>query len=165
MRIRINDDPILREVCKPIDKVTPDIFRLSSQMYNFMVSKDAIGLAANQVGHSIRLVTINTEKADPAHGCQLTLINPEIIEQGDPGTSTPEGCLSLPDELVIVPRAMKIKVKYLNVFGKATVRDFVNITAVCIQHEIDHLNGILMTDYKKMTKDKAQADKASPQPV
>lgn len=165
LRIRTNSDPILREVCKLVDKVTPDILRLSHQMQAFMATNDAIGLAANQIGNSVRVITINTRSADPANGHQLTLINPEIIDRGDTGTSTPEGCLSLPDELVIVPRAMKIKVKYMNIFGKETIKDFVNLTAVCVQHEIDHLNGVLMTDYQNKVQAIGQPVTTQPGPV
>lgn len=155
LKLYTNDAPILRKVCEPVIKVTPDILRLSSEMYACMQKNSAIGLAANQVGHSIRLITINTKEADTANGVLLTLINPEIIASKDISTSTPEGCLSLPDELAIVPRAVSVTVKYLNIFGKEAEKHFVNLTAVCIQHEIDHLNGILMTDYQKPAQDKA----------
>lgn len=165
LRIRTNDDPILRQQCSPVDKVTPDILRLSHEMQAFMAHNDAIGLAANQVGQSVRVITINTRGADPESGAQLTLINPEIIARSDMGTSTPEGCLSLPDQLAIVPRHMKISVKYTNIFGKETIKHFINITAVCVQHEIDHLNGVLMLDYQKTAQDKAPTPIAQPEPV
>ncbi|MCL6632112.1 MAG: peptide deformylase [Alicyclobacillus herbarius] len=140
--IRKGNDPILRQIAKPVPAITKAIEKLLDDMAETMYDADGIGLAANQIGVAKRLVVI-----DVGQGL-VELINPEILERS--GTQTaPEACLSLPGLSGEVTRARHVKVKALNRRGEEIILNASDLFARCIQHEIDHLNGILFTDYLK----------------
>lgn len=143
-------DPKLRKQSKRIAKVSSSIVSLAQDMFETMVAENGIGLAAPQIGELIRLVVMDVPKIDPidpekvAHD-KLALVNPEIIH-GEGKIQYEEGCLSCPELIVLVDRNEKVRVKYLDLEGKPCEISAQQLKAVCIQHEIDHLDGILLVD-------------------
>jgi peptide deformylase len=140
--IRTGDDPVLRTKAKPVTEITSVIEKLLDDMAETMYHADGVGLAAPQIGVSKRVVVI-----DVGQGL-IELINPEIIEKSGTQTGS-EGCLSLPGLYGDVTRAMHVKVKALNRKGEEIEIEGSEMLARCIQHEIDHLDGILFIDYLK----------------
>lgn len=146
-------DKRLREKSKLIKTVNASIQDLAKGMFETMYAEDGIGLAAPQVGETIRLIVIDVAKKDPEDPDNLekrtpdplTLVNPEIVS-GEGLIQYEEGCLSCPELVVLVDRQAQIVVKYLDLDGKAQTLDATGLQGVCIQHEIDHLNGILLVD-------------------
>jgi len=138
-------DPILTQVCKPITKITPQLQSFAGLMMATMVENKGIGLAAPQVGKDIRLIVVDTKPVD-VNGHTMVLFNPEILNK-EGSCSIEEGCLSIPGEKRKVDRAAKIRVRYISILGQEVEKDFEGITAICVQHEMDHLDGILMVDY------------------
>ena len=143
-------DPKLRRKSKPIAKVSSSIVSLAEDMFETMVAENGIGLAAPQIGEMIRLVVMDVPKIDPidpekiVHD-KLALINPQIVH-GEGKIQYEEGCLSCPELIVLVERNEKIRVKYLDLEGRPCEIGAEQLKAVCIQHEIDHLDGILLVD-------------------
>lgn len=144
-------DPILSKVCDKVEAVDDDIRRLMEEMLETMYSAPGVGLAAPQVGVNKRVIVIDenpNEKKNP-----IMLANPEIIE-GDGKIACEEGCLSLPEFNVEVERMRAVKVRGLNEQGEEVVYEVEDFPAVIFQHEIDHLNGILLVDkVSKLKKD------------
>jgi peptide deformylase len=139
LTIRVYPDPILRRKADKIED--PDQIRdLVEKMFDAMYQNDGIGLAAPQVGLSRALITVDTEEGPVA------LINPEIIQTSDETGSLEEGCLSLPDIRVSVERPRQVTVRALNLRGEEVEIRAEGLLAVVLQHEIDHLNGILIID-------------------
>lgn len=164
-------DPRLRQVCKPIDKVDAEIRQLADDMLETMYAAPGIGLAAMQVNEAKRLIVIDIseEKDQP-----LCLINPEIIKaEGE--EEMQEGCLSVPGYYENVTRAEQIRVTALDREGQKLEFDADGLLAVCIQHEIDHLDGKLFVDYlsslkrnrikNKLLKQQKQGDKTNDRPA
>ena len=136
-------NPILRKKAKNIEQITPEIKKLAQKMTKLMIDRQGAGLAANQVGGLKRIITyIDNDKAK-------ILINPEIIRKSTAIIESEEGCLSFPNLYGLVVRSAKIQVKAKNQFGKNLNFKAENILAVIIQHEIDHLDGILFIDKVK----------------
>ena len=133
-------DPILRKVAEPVDWSHADLPKLLDEMADVMYVKDGVGLAAPQVGISKRIVV-----ADIGDGL-LCLINPEILSRGDEEKVLEEGCLSLPGVRVDVSRTEKITVAGLDEKGRCVQKDVEGLGARVLQHEIDHLNGVLIID-------------------
>ncbi len=132
----------LREISKPVDwnKATINLIKkLTSELES---SKTGIGISAIQIGIPRRVAIIYTEKSE-----RLPLLNPTIIEMEGEITST-EGCLSCPNEIVSIKRAQKINLAYTTKFGNSITRWFEGRDAIVIQHEIDHMNGKIILDYK-----------------
>ena len=143
MNIVLSPDPGLRQVCEPCQVGDKSLKKLAKQMLNTMYANNGCGLAAPQVGVLNRVITIDIE-GDKQN--QLVLINPEILaSEGETGIE--EGCLSIPGFRALVPRKEKVTVKALDRHGKEFTLDADGLLAICIQHEIDHLNGILFVDY------------------
>jgi len=141
-------DPRLREMALPIDVVDDSIRTLADDMLETMYDAPGIGLAAPQVNVSKRLIVIDIseDKTDP-----VCLINPQVIDRAEIET-TEEGCLSVPGVYENVDRAAQIKVCALDLVGDAIEFDADGLLAVCIQHEIDHLDGKLFVDYLSSMK-------------
>ncbi len=140
LRIIIKDtDPLLRKISKPIAEITPRIHKLLDDMAETMYDANGVGLAAPQISILKRVIVI-----DVGDGL-IELINPEIIEK-DGEQVGPEGCLSVPGIIGKVKRADQVKIKTLNREGKEIEIEGEGLLARAIQHEIDHLNGILFTD-------------------
>ena len=136
-------DPRLRKKARPVAGVDAGIRQLSQDMLETMYAENGIGLAATQVNIQQRVVVmdLSAEKNDP-----VTLVNPEIMEKS--GTEEmEEGCLSVPGYSDLVQRAEKITYRYLNLDGEEIEDEADGLRAVCIQHEIDHLDGKLFIDY------------------
>lgn len=158
LKIYTFPDKVLATKAMPIERVEKSFFQLADDMLETMYDAPGIGLAANQVGILKRIIVVDTDYdsddslEDAPTMDQITLkknpivlINPEIIYR-EGKNSTQEGCLSVPDFLSEVPRADKIKLQYLDLDGLAKTVSADGIRAICIQHEIDHLDGKLFID-------------------
>ncbi len=136
----------LREVSLPIAEVSDEIRALADDMLEVMYDEPGIGLAAPQIGESVRLIVVDTEwTADDAERCPLVLVNPEIVESSGKIVWT-EGCLSVPDYEADVERASHVELRASNLEGEDLEIAASELQAVCFQHEIDHLDGILFID-------------------
>ena len=144
--IIIAPDVRLKAICKPVDAVDDAVRTLMDDMLETMYASHGIGLAAAQVGSDKRVVVIDMSKpeepADP-----LYMANPEIIWVSDDDAAREEGCLSLPEHYAEVERPAKIKVGYLDRDGKRQELEAEDILATVIQHEMDHLDGVLFVDH------------------
>ena len=134
---------MLRTVCSSVVKPS-DFFSFAMSMLTTMKAHKAVGLAANQVGKPLRIITIDTPDFSGI------MFNPEILSKSDELISFPEGCLSIKGKTVTTTRAKIIEVRWLNKNGVIIEKEFKDFTAVVLQHEIDHLNGLLMSDYESV---------------
>ncbi|EJN6828843.1 peptide deformylase [Vibrio cidicii] len=148
-------DDRLRTVAKPVETVTPEIQKIVDDMIETMYDEEGIGLAATQVDIHQRIVVIDiSESRDQP----MVLINPEILEKrGEDGIE--EGCLSVPGARALVPRAAEVTVKALDRDGNPFTLEADDLLAICIQHELDHLQGKLFVDYLSPLKRKRIQDK------
>jgi peptide deformylase len=148
LRILEFPDPKLRKKALPVDKVDDALRRLIDDMFDTMYEAPGIGLAATQIDVHRRLLVadVSGERGDPH-----VLINPEILEK-DGVIVTEEGCLSVPGYFEDVERAEHIRVRYLDRDGNEQTSEFEEMLAVCVQHEIDHLDGKLFVDYLSEAK-------------
>jgi len=140
LEIRKYPDPVLRKKATIVREITDDILRLSNEMIDTMKARGGIGLAANQVGFPIRVIVVDRLK----NGKPLVLINPEIVMAEGEEVSE-EGCLSIPGYFEL-KRSKKVLAKGLDLDGNELNIDCEGILARAIQHEIDHLDGILFVD-------------------
>ena len=139
-------DPRLKLVSKPILEINDEIRELAADMIEVMYDEPGIGLAAPQVGVSLRLFVIDTDWSDEEVGRNpLVVLNPEISER-EGRVSWDEGCLSVPDYNAVVERDAKLTLRGLDLEGKPIEERAEGLRAVCIQHEVDHLDGILFID-------------------
>lgn len=139
-------DPVLRLASAPIEQVDDAVRQLSSDMLETMYDAPGIGLAAIQVGVPRRLLVIDLSKEDEEKKPQV-FINPEVLQSSDERSIYEEGCLSIPDYYAEVERPARITVKFVGLDGKEQILDAEGLLATCLQHEIDHLNGVLFIDY------------------
>ena len=147
-------DRQLRETSAPVERVDDEVRRFLDDMLETMYEAPGIGLAAVQVGLPRRMVTIDVAKrededADPD---PLFLINPEILWRSDDHAVHEEGCLSIPEYYAEVERPASVRVRYLDRDGKLQEIEAGSILAVCLQHEIDHLDGTLFIDHLSKLK-------------
>ncbi|EGQ7695813.1 peptide deformylase [Vibrio vulnificus] len=148
-------DDRLRTVAKPVEKVTPEIQKIVDDMIETMYDEEGIGLAATQVDIHQRIVVIDISES---RNEPMVLINPEILEKrGEDGIE--EGCLSVPGARALVPRAAEVTVKALDRDGNEFTLEADDLLAICIQHELDHLQGKLFVDYLSPLKRKRIQDK------
>ena len=146
-------DPILKKKSLPIKNVDSSVKKLMDDMLETMYAAPGIGLAAVQVGVLKRVVVIDLSKKEEKKP-PLFFINPEIISTSEEQVSYEEGCLSIPNQFAEIKRPKRCHVKYLDYNGKKKDLKADGLLATCIQHEIDHLNGILFIDYlSKLKKD------------
>lgn len=136
-------DDRLRIVAKPVKEVNAEIQQIVDDMFETMYAEEGIGLAATQVNIHQRIIVIDVTD-DKSQ--QLVLINPELLEQSGE-TGIEEGCLSIPDQRGLVPRAANVKIRALDRNGKSYELEADELLAICIQHEMDHLIGKLFVDY------------------
>ena len=169
--IVLHPDPRLKKVCEPVPEITDEVRALAKSMFDTMYDAPGIGLAAPQVGINARMLVMDCAKRDEGDKPEpICMINPEIISASDEVAEYEEGCLSIPDIFANVTRPEAVRVRWLDESGNPQERDFERIWAVCVQHEIDHLNGKLFIDYlssmrrqmitskmKKLKRDKARA--------
>ena len=159
-------DPVLRQVSSPIAQVDDAVRKLSDDMLETMYDAPGIGLAAIQVGIPKQMLVIDLHKEGEERQPQI-FINPEILRSSDERSTYEEGCLSIPDYYAEVERPAKVTVKYVDISGKEQILDAEGLLATCLQHEVDHLNGVLFIDYisrlkremviRKFTKAKMRA--------
>jgi peptide deformylase len=141
-------DPRLRKVAVPVTNIDDSIRQLAADMAETMYEAPGIGLAATQVDRHIQLIVIDISEERNA---PLTLINPEIL--ADEGLQIgEEGCLSVPGVYDKVERADKVSVRYLDLAGKIQTLEADGLLAVCIQHEMDHLKGLVFVDHLSQLK-------------
>ncbi|MGR9140804.1 peptide deformylase [Rhizobium leguminosarum] len=139
-------DPVLRQLSKPIERVDSDLQRLADDMLETMYDAPGIGLAAIQIGVPHRMLVIDISREGEEKQPQV-FINPEIVKSSDERSVYEEGCLSIPDYYAEVERPAVVSVKYLDLNGKEQTVEADGLLATCLQHEIDHLNGVLFIDY------------------
>ena len=143
-------DKRLRTIAKPVVSVDETIKQQVKDMFETMYEATGIGLAATQVNFHQRIIVIDISDQ---YNEPICLINPEIIEESGE-IQCEEGCLSVPDYYEIIVRANDIKVKALNQNGESFELEASEMLSICIQHEIDHLNGILFVDHLSKLKQK-----------
>lgn len=139
-------DPILRQVSSPIETIDSEVKKLADDMLETMYDAPGIGLAAIQIGVARRMLVLDVAK-DGEDKQPLVFINPEIVAATDARSVYEEGCLSIPDYYAEVERPAGITVKHLDRDGKEQLTEADGLLATCLQHEIDHLNGVLFIDH------------------
>lgn len=144
-KIRIDEDPILRKKSKLVTNYNDRLKTLIEDMYETMDQAYGVGLAAPQIGILKRLIVVDNREEEEEKGLRFYMINPEIIEREGEEVSM-EGCLSVPGKQGTVKRAKNIKVKYNDLDGNEKIMEAEDFLARIIQHETDHLEGILYTD-------------------
>jgi peptide deformylase len=146
-------DPILRQLSKPVERVDEPLRKLADDMLETMYDAPGIGLAAIQIGEPLRMLVIDLAKEGEEPAPHI-FINPEILSLSDTRSVYEEGCLSIPDYYAEVERPATVRVKYLDRDGKAQEIEAEGLMATCLQHEIDHLNGVLFIDHiSKLKRD------------
>ncbi len=144
-------DPRLKLVSDPVATVDTEVRKLADDMLETMYEAPGIGLAAIQIAVPRRVVTIDLARKDEPRK-PVVLINPEIIWRSDELSSYEEGCLSIPEYYEEVERPAKCRIRYQDLDGKVQELDCEGLMATCVQHEIDHLNGVLFIDYLSRLK-------------
>lgn len=139
-------DPLLRQVSVSVERIDDDVRRLADDMLETMYDAPGIGLAAIQVGVARRMLVIDVSR-EGEEKTPLVFINPEIIKSSDERSIYEEGCLSIPDYYAEVERPAIVTVKSLDRDGKEQITEADGLLATCLQHEIDHLNGVLFIDH------------------
>jgi peptide deformylase len=149
--ILILPDPRLRAVADPVEKIDDGIRQLAKDMLETMYDAPGIGLAAPQIGEMKRIVVMDLAKEDePAD--PLVMINPELLSVSEDTVTTEEGCLSIPELYYDVERPAEVTVRYTDLDGNTVEREAKERLAVCVQHELDHLDGVLYIDYLSRLK-------------
>lgn len=162
LNVLVAPNKVLQQLSLPVMEVDAKIKQLLDDMLETMDIEDGIGLAAPQVGILKRVIVMNVPRNISAHGeiieeldknpSVFKIINPEIIWKSSEKVTSREGCLSVPNQHAEITRAAEIKLKYLDENGKSCETHFYNLQAICIQHEIDHLDGKLFVDYLSSLK-------------
>lgn len=144
-------DPLLKTLSDPVGQVDDELRRLMDNMLETMYAAPGIGLAAIQVAVPKRVIVLDTE-GDDEERKPLFLVNPEVTWESSEFNIYSEGCLSVPEHYAEVERPASVKVKYLDYDGKQQEQLMDGLTATCVQHEIDHLDGIVFIDYLSKLK-------------
>ncbi|WP_019514953.1 peptide deformylase [Sphingomonas sp. Mn802worker] len=155
-------DPVLRKVCEPVGQVTDEVRGIVADMFDTMYDARGIGLAASQVGILQRIVVIDLQERPEGEGEAAqdaaeadaggtrnphAFINPELVSVSQETSTYNEGCLSIPEQYAEVTRPARCQVRWLDTDGQPREQEFEGLMATCMQHEIDHLNGVLFTDH------------------
>ena len=147
-------DKRLRQVSDPVKAVDAEMRALVDDMFETMYKAPGVGLAAIQLGVPKRVVTVDTAKKDEPKNPQV-FINPEIVWSSDDKSTYEEGCLSIPEYYEEVERPTQVKVRFIDLDGKAQEVEANGLLATVLQHEIDHTNGILFIDHiSKLKRDR-----------
>lgn len=155
--ILVVPDPVLKQVSTPVEVVDDDLRVLMDDMLETMYAAPGIGLAAIQVGVPKRVIVMDLAAPDTPPEPRY-FVNPEILWASEDTAPYEEGCLSVPDIYDEVERPARVKLKYLNYQGEEVIEDAEGLYAVCIQHEMDHLKGVLFIDYlSRLKRDRAVA--------
>ncbi len=160
--IVIAPDPLLKERSHPVQTITDEIRTLAADMFETMYASNGIGLAAVQVGVLKRLIVVDTEWGSSRYsdnesderkpGNPIVLINPEIVTSSEELRAYDEGCLSFPGQYSEVTRPDSVTIRYLDLDGKEQTLEADGLLATCIQHEIDHMNGVVFVDHVSRLK-------------
>ena len=161
-KILTEPDPFLRQKSLKVEDVNDEIRKLMDDMLETMYNAPGIGLAAIQIGVPKRVIVIDLSR-DEEEKNPLYFVNPEIITNSKNDISYEEGCLSVPGQFAEINRPDKCRVKYLDYNGVEKITDADGLLATCIQHEIDHLEGILFIDYLSKLKKSMIVKKLSKQ--
>ncbi|WP_431470509.1 peptide deformylase [Sphingosinithalassobacter sp. LHW66-3] len=149
-------DPRLKTVSTPVETVDDDVRKLIDDMFDTMYAAPGIGLAAIQVGVPKRIVVMDLQEEEDEEGKPIrdprVFINPEILDPAEEMSTYTEGCLSVPDQFADVDRPARCRVKWLDAQGEAHDEIFEGLLATCIQHEMDHLEGIVFIDHLSRLK-------------
>ncbi|MDR6127266.1 peptide deformylase [Sphingomonas sp. SORGH_AS802] len=149
-------DPRLRLVSKPVDEVDDGVRQFVADMFDTMYAANGIGLAAIQVGVDQRILVIDLQAEEDEEGKPIrapkAYINPEILSASDELSTYNEGCLSIPDQYAEVRRPARCRVRWLDETGASHEEELDGLLATCMQHEIDHLNGVLFIDHVSRLK-------------
>lgn len=146
LRIRTYGDPVLRAVARPVEKITPELQQLARDMLQAMYAADGVGLAAPQIGKSIRLVVIDVAREESERN-PIVFFNPEVFPDDESDLAiAEEGCLSVPDVWAEVARPDRVTVKALDIDGQPFEMTVEGHLARAVQHEADHLDGRLFVD-------------------
>ena len=149
--ILVAPNPILKTRARPVKPADSDVVRdLIPRMFATMYHAPGIGLAAPQIGHSLRLVVIDLTPDDRRE--PHNLINPEVLAVSDELATREEGCLSVPGQYADITRPARVKVRYLDQTGMRREIEAEGLLAACLQHEIDHLDGVLFVDHLSALK-------------
>jgi peptide deformylase len=147
-------DPVLRELCAPIEKVDDDVRALADDMLDTMYDAPGIGLAASQIGVLKRIFVLDVAKEE-APKEPMVFINPKIVWSSEDMSVYQEGCLSIPEYFEDVERPTEVTVQFMNREGAEQEIKADGLLATCIQHELDHLDGKLFIDYlSKLKRDR-----------
>lgn len=153
LEIKKAGDPVLKKVCEPVEKIDKRLRRLLDDMAETMYASEGVGIAAPQIGESIRAVIVDVDKKT-----RYDMINP-VITYREGSVVGEEGCLSCPDLFGDVERAEKIRVEYISRFNKKKTLEAEGLLGRCIQHELDHLDGKLFIDIaKNITKGRKKTE-------
>ncbi len=148
-------DPLLRQVSKPIERFDDQLRKFADDMFETMYAAPGIGLAAVQIAEPIRLIVLDVAK-DGAEKSPMAFVNPKVVHSSDTRSVYEEGCLSIPDYYAEVERPADVHVEYFDLDGKQQLLKADGLIATCIQHEIDHLDGVLFIDHiSKLKRDMA----------
>jgi peptide deformylase len=146
-------DPVLREVAQPVNAVDAALRQQMDKMLQTMYEAPGIGLAANQVGLLNRVLVMDLSRRDEEETPQpFFMVNPEIVWESEERSVMEEGCLSIPQQYADVERPAIVRVEYLDYDGKKAELEAEGLLSHCVQHEIDHLNGVLFVDYLSSLK-------------
>jgi peptide deformylase len=137
--------PALKTRAAPVERVDEDVRRLAADMFETMYKAPGIGLAAPQVGVTRRLLVMDVAEGEERR--PMTLVNPEILWRSEETATAEEGCLSLPSFYAEVTRPVAVRVRYLDLEGEVLEIAADGLLARCLQHEVDHLDGILFVDH------------------
>ncbi len=151
--IIIVPDPVLKQVAQPIENITDSVRQQAADMIETMYDAPGIGLAANQVNRLNRMIVMDPEFRRDEHSRNaIVMINPEIIWKSEEYSVMEEGCLSIPQQFAEVERPAEVRVRYVDLDGQ--IREWAgdDLASHCVQHEIDHLNGVLFIDYLSRLK-------------
>lgn len=141
--IRLLGDPVLREPAQPVPEVTDELRRLVEDMYETMYGAEGVGLAAPQIGLGIRVIVVDPQ--DEQTG-RFALFNPDVVSQSSDTAKSEEGCLSIPGIRELVERSATCVVEAIDIDGKPVRIEADGLLARILQHEVDHLNGVLFLD-------------------
>jgi peptide deformylase len=145
------DLAVLKRVSQPVPAVTDELRALMDDMLETMYAAPGIGLAAVQIGEPVSVIVMDISREEDAKAPRY-FVNPEIVWASDELSVYEEGCLSVPEIYDEVERPARVKLKYLNYAGETVEEDAEGLFAVCIQHEMDHLKGVLFIDHLSRLK-------------
>ncbi len=141
-------DPVLKAVAKEVQTIDAALQAQMDRMLKTMYEAPGIGLAANQVGLLNRVIVMDVaQREEPETRKPICMVNPEIIWESEEPSFWEEGCLSIPGQFAEVQRPLEVRVRYLDYHGKTQEGLFSELASHCVQHEIDHLNGVLFIDH------------------